>query len=57
MARKNLAELKAMSRFGWAIFKGLFHRKTVYYRCSECNLVISLNQKACDRCDTLIEWE
>lgn len=52
-----ICEIKGAYRLGVALVKALYCLETVYHRCSECNLVISLNQKACDRCNALIGWE
>ena len=54
---KCKAELKGVGRLGWAILKALFHPETCIYSCQACNQTISLRQKKCDRCDSLLGWE
>jgi len=53
---KRFAIIYGMITLACALFKALFYRNTLIYRCPTCSLVMWKGTPECQRCETLIDW-
>jgi len=53
---RKLAILHGMFNLALVIFKSIFKRGVLIYKCPNCGLVLRKSNKSCMRCGILIDW-